>query len=336
MVKCSQFRYVERDNYFEIVDDAFVNFKPNISATSLSEIVGLSPYNSSMQAIAKILGFYRPDIKNQPHIITGNALESRLISYVNANYPDIKILPADSLFEPRGNVEHHEWKSHFEHPIYSGHIDGLTTEGYIVEVKTTANPQDWIDKIPVQYHIQASLYAKMFGTDKIIFVVGITDKDVYSNPYTHVLNDKNVFIRQVGLYPDIDKIMKDAESIYNNYIVKGRLPISTDEKDLELYNYLHAQILPPKEIANELEKIYPKYLEYKAIEKYYSHLQNQMILSMKYHDVENIVNDGVAYKLLSQSKKVIDDDLMKQKGVYETFLKENTYDKLYIKELEVK
>lgn len=327
--------YIRAQNTYEKNDDGSytVNGKfGKIAGTFIGPIMGLSPWNTPFSTACKILRIWDEDQGDKPAIKAGTILEPVMLNYLDKSgrLPNTQ---AEVLFPGFERGNHMDWKSHFDHPIFSGHIDAIAgrvtdplSGAGIVENKTTSNPDtwDWANNIPpAHYWLQASLYARFMGYDTIYFTVGILTPEDVDNPYKFVPTEENVKIMKVGLYPNFEDIVLKSCEWYETYIGNGKTPVPdmNNPIDAKIVAILDAQ----KATANQILPIFNEYLDLVAEigekEKLRDELKDQITAYLESHELEGIGNGVTSYKYAEYSRKVVDSDRMKADGIYDAYLK---------------
>lgn len=336
--------YIRANNVYEKNSDGsytVTGIRGKIAGTFLAGILGVSPWSTPFSTACKMLRIWDEDQSEKPSIKAGKILEPVILNYLDKSgrLPNTQ---AEVLFPGYEQGWHGDWKSHFDHPIFSGHVDAIAghvtdaTAGIgIVENKTTSRPDawDWVNDIPpIGYWLQASLYAYFFGYDTIYFTVGILTPEEVDNPYRFVPSEDNVKIMKVGLYPMFDEYLKIAMEWYHNFIEQGRTPVPDMDNPIDagIVAVLDAQ----KATANQILPVFNEYLDLVAEigekEKRKEDLKDQIMAYLEAHDLEGIGNGVTSYKVAEYSRKTVDTDMMKADGIYDAYLK-NTVSKQFRK-----
>ena len=324
---------------FEL-NDGVVTTQPSdrkVTGTTLSTLVGKSPWGTPFSTACRLLKVYNEDISDKPAIKAGQILEHVIVDYVNEEY-EIGIIKGDDIFGGQPE-DYNTWKSHFDDPDFSGHLDGILADGTVVEVKTGSRPQDWVDKdgniiIPENYHIQASLYARMTGVDKLLFVFGHVTPADRSNPYKWE-PEGNVHIFNAELHPEIDDIIEEGRKFLNTYIRKGVSPQAQDNKiDNEILDILEVQT--NADLQAELAEYVDKYnKEIREKTKLLDDAKDKLKIATGYSNngALDLKNKSGKYSVTVSTRKVarVDNDLLKKEGIYEKYLKETQYQVLSVK-----
>lgn len=325
------------------MDDKFIQLDPQnlknfglITGTYIGAMGGKSPYSTRFIASCSITALYREDLSGKPAIKAGQALEKVLLDYVN-KISNVEIIPAEELGQDKKG-DHNSWRSDFDHPIFGGHVDAITSDGRIVEVKTTTNPTLWTNgQIPEYYHLQASLYAVLSGVEDIIFIVGFLDTEDVSDPSRFRPTADNVLILETKLHPEIKQIMDESERYYKDYILKGKIPIPANpsKKEQEVIDILKAQLeenLTP--MVQEYESLVKQLEELKPIEERAAWLKDAIKLNMLHNNISEATSSTNAYYISESVRTTVDTDALKQAGIYDRYSKETFSKQLKIKKLK--
>lgn len=325
---------------FEIKDGGVVHTDPSnrkLSGTTLSGVVDRNAWSTPFSTACRLLNVYNEDISDNPAIKAGNVLEHVIVDYVNEKY-EIGIIKGDDIFGEQPE-DYNKWKSHFDDPDFSGHLDGVLADGTVVEIKTGSRPQDWVDKdgntiIPENYHIQASLYARMTGVDKILFVFGHVLPADRSDPYKWE-PEGNVYLFNAELHPEIDEIIEEGRDFLATYIRKGISPEAQDTKiDNDILDILEVQI--NADLQAELAEYIDKYNEeIREKTKLLDDAKDKLKIATGYsaNGALDLSNQSGKYAVTVSTRKVsrVDNDLLKKEGIYDDYLKETQYQILTVK-----
>ena len=226
-----------------------------ITGTRVAPILGMSDFATPFKVACEMAGLYPGDKPNK-YIEAGNILEPVIREYV-AKGCDALVRP--QLGIPAGErigVEEPVEKElcgydHFHNePIFGGMVDGyIVVEGKrsaILEIKTASDRTKWEDgeggytNVPMNYMLQASLYAKLSNLDRIVFVVGFLEEPDYDRPKQWVPSPENTFV-VVKDRLDMTGYMQQCVDWYNEYMKGGYTPEWSDsEDDQAVLKYLKA------------------------------------------------------------------------------------------------
>lgn len=300
-----------------------------ITGTQISGLLGCNPWQTPFSTAVRMLRLFNEDISDKPAIHAGTVIEPKILDYAGA-------LHGEDVFQSDKSGDHESWISDFQDEYFGGHIDGLMPDGAIVEVKTSSRPQDWDGKIPEHYWMQASLYAHFLKTDKIVFLVGFTDRDTWNNPEAWTPNEKNTIRVDTGIIPGFDGMMQRAKEIYMNTVLKGVTPTPdyTNSIDAQIVRYLDAQLWTNDDVADSVKGIVElntRLSEMNTIKDSIDSEKELLDLYMQYNDIAHIETDGVNVDRTTTVRTMIDTNQLKKDGIYEVYAKQKEYTSLKIK-----
>ena len=222
------------------------DIRTKVSGTTMATILGMSPWSTPFQAACSLLGLCRPDISDKPAVKVGVALEGRIITYLDETYKSKgTFLPAEEVYVKREG-DHDSWVSDFQDDYFSGHVDGIVMtdggEDYILEIKTTGNPESWKNGVPVNYYWQIALYNEFISKKDMAFVgLGIVNQNTYKDPESWVPNVNTVGLFEMPIDRDDVVIkMQEVREWYDKYVAKGITPDygPTNEGDVMMFEHL--------------------------------------------------------------------------------------------------
>lgn len=327
----TKYRYKRNaDDSFQLVG----GYKGKITGSYIAAVVGRSPWETPFSAAAHILGLYKEDIGDLPAVRTGVVLEPVILNYVR----DQGVLPACEVFGDPEDYneygqhvgEHSVWKMDWEDPVFGGHVDGITEDGRIVEVKTTSAPEEWLKGVPEHYWLQASLYARGLGANAIKFVVGFVDPEAVSNPWKWK-PEGNVSVFDVELHPKIDEYMDYCRQWYAEFIENMRTPIPDMSSDIDTHivRSLEAQLMTQDDmltLVDQYTQCEEQIAELDAVVKLKDELKSQIMLFMQKNEMQYITGTKKAYKRITSKRTIVDSDALKKDGIYDKYTKESVSD----------
>lgn len=298
-----------------------------VTGTQISGLLGMNPWQTPFSTCVRMMRLFNEDISDKPAIHAGTVIEPKILDYIGAVH-------GDDVFQKREG-DHETWASDFQDEIFGGHIDGLMPDGAIVEIKTSSRPKDWDGQIPLHYHLQASLYATFFKTDRIVFGVAFTDRDTLANPDSFVPDKNNTIMVETGIIDGFDGMMADAKGIYRNTVLKNTTPIPDMENpiDREIVTYLDAQLWTEEDAKNNLQYVKLCMDTIDSVKTFQDNLElsKQSIgLYMDYNKIAEISDGDMTIKRSSASRTSIDTNLLKKDGLYDLYAKEKEYKTLKI------
>lgn len=299
-----------------------------VTGTYISGILNQNPWQTPFSVVARMLRLFNEDISDKPSVHAGIVMEPKILDYIGA-------LHGDEIFEKRAG-DHETWVSDFEDPVFGGHIDGLMPDGSLVEIKTSSRPQDWDGKIPVHYHMQASLYAHFLKTDRIVFGVGFTDRETLSNPEGWVPDKTNTIKVETTVMDGFDGMLEEAERIYRDTVLKDRTPVPdmNNPIDAQIVEYLDAQLWTDNVVCgmiSEVSDLTEKADELKKVTDSIEEAKTLFSLYMDYNNVSNLEYEGITVSRGTYKRTSIDSNQLKKDGLYDLYAKEKEYRSIKIK-----
>lgn len=214
-----------------------------ISGHRMATVLGLNHFATPFQAWAEITKLLKVPFEENKYLIMGKVAEPKIIDYVRDKFPNVM-----SMEEYYGNaIDDYRYNNFkYDSKIFGGMFDFVCTKNdkktitLIGEIKTSGKPELFQNNnVPQEYLLQAALYAKLKGLDKVLFVISIVNEEDYMHPEMFVPTDENttlivkklddLFFEIDGEYCGIDDCMRKAEEFWNNYVLTGISP-EFDEK----------------------------------------------------------------------------------------------------------
>lgn len=214
-----------------------------ISGHRMATVLGLNHFATPFQAWAEITKLLKVPFEENKYLIMGRVAEPKIIDYVRDKFPNVM-----SMEEYYGNaIDDYRYNNFkYDSKIFGGMFDFVCTKNdkktitLIGEIKTSGKPELFQNNnVPQEYLLQAALYAKLKGLDKVLFVISIVNEEDYMHPEMFVPTDENttlivkklddLFFEIDGEYYGIDDCMRKAEEFWNNYVLTGISP-EFDEK----------------------------------------------------------------------------------------------------------
>ncbi|MDR0523100.1 MAG: YqaJ viral recombinase family protein [Candidatus Methanoplasma sp.] len=233
-----------------VVFDAYKLKK--ISGTRLAPILGMSSFSTPFKAACELAGLYPGDKANK-YIDAGNLLEPVLRDHLASNKGvlyDALGIPAGTPLSVDEPVEKERCGyDHFhDNKVFGGLVDGyISVNGKrdsILEIKTSGARAKWDDgsggdaNVPMEYMLQASLYAELSGLDRIVFLVGFLEEQDYDRAFLwRPCAENTALIVKDKL--EMEPYMREAEAWYREYMKNGYTPEWTD-RDADVLKYLKA------------------------------------------------------------------------------------------------
>ena len=303
-----------------------------VTGTSMGGILGISPWSTPFQVACALLGLGREEIGGKPAVVTGRVLEPVVVGYAAENFSQYGMfVPAEQIFEKREG-DHDSWVSDFEDDVFAGHVDGAVIKDdgstYVLEIKTSANLESWLEGVPEYYFWQVALYNEFITKqDRAYVVLGIVDDATYRNPMTWTPNERTVALYELDI--DRDNVSETLDRIrkwYEEFVMEGITPpYDSDNKgDVELYNHLcllAKDITEMEELAETLGSVDERiamieaehaelYIEQKAF-------RAQLKEYMSSHNLVSLngSSKGITAKLTTSYRETLDKEKMMLDGI---------------------
>lgn len=239
------------------------DIRGHISGTMMGGILGVSPWSTPFQVACNLLGLCSEDIGDKPAVKMGQALEGRIIDYLDGAYSDIGVfVPAERIYEKRQG-DHDSWVSDFKDDHFAGHVDGIvmTDNGdYILEIKTSSNLDSWKDGVPEYYRLQVCLYNEFITKrDEAYVALGMVSQDDYGHPDDWVADEDSVVMYRMPIDREwFKEKLECARQWYDEFIAKGITPDydPNNPGDVEMYNHLANLASDPKDISAMVDQYF--------------------------------------------------------------------------------
>ncbi len=315
-----------------------------ITGTTLSTLVGKSPWGTPFSTACRMLRVYNDDISDKPAVKAGTILEHVIVDHVNERF-GTGVFKGDDLYGSQPD-DYNAWKSHFDDPDFAGHLDGALADVTIVEVKTGGRPSYWVGNvgnttIPENYHIQASLYARMTGVEEILFIFGHVKPEDRANPYKWEPKD-NIYMFEVELHPDIDEYIDIGREFRAEYTTQGKTPKAESNPankeaykiDSEILDVLKVQI-DTSEQLRLAKLIADRNAELNSLTKEIKDAKEKLRLASGYTETGLLdlktADGGYAVSVSTRRTQRVDNDALKRDGIYDDYLMESSYHTVGVK-----
>ena len=242
------------DDRNRIVLDKLPKQKLRVTGHRLSTVLGLNKYATPFQAWCEITKSVKVPFVENKYIILGRYVEPKIIDYVRDMFPNVM-----SMEEYYGNaIDEYRYNNFkYDSKIFGGMFDFVCTKNdkktitLIGEIKTSGKPELFQNNnVPQEYLLQAALYAKLKGLDKVLFVISIVNEEDYMHPEMFVPTDENttlivkklddLFFEIDGEYCGIDDCMRKAEEFWNDYVLTGISPEFDEKLDKDYLDIIRA------------------------------------------------------------------------------------------------
>lgn len=344
-----------------------------ITGTRLGAILGVNPFQTPFQAWCEITKTYQEPFEDSIYTVAGKTLEAKQRAFIADHDFVIGMKSPEDIFGPD------PFKATYgdfykDEPIFGGMWDSLeynlsaNLPERVFEYKTTKRSEDWLDKTPIYYQLQASLYTYLLHIDDYSMVCTfLEDKDYpkelgngkFDTTPTEnlVISDENTIRRDFANSVDKFKIgneeltigecVERAREWWETYVVTGISPKFDEVKDKAILAELRKNNVNPTDDVNSLVTEYenlskdvsvielaikPKQDRMKVIE---DKLKETMQGQLREGDKQvSIKGTSIEFVLSKSSTTTIDKDAMKTDGILERY--QTSKDSLRLTKKEIK
>ena len=309
-----------------------------MTATRFATVLGLNAWATPFEAWCAITRTYEEPFEGTIYTEAGKVIEPKVIEYLNdVMFMDIKS-PTD-VYGP--DYFKKTWGDFFPDRKEFGGMWDAIGDDFVVEIKTTKRAEDWKDDVPIYYKLQAALYAYMLGFDNVVVTVSfLGDKD-YVNPELFEPSYKNTKIYEFKLseaFPDFeDDYINPALLWWRDHVETGLSPKFDEKKDADILKVLRKNTVEPDDkgiakliaeadrIQASIDKAEAKLADKKSRLKEIDKIVKQY-MSGQFRDGDKkveIAGKKYTWTLTKSVRKTVDNDALKEDGIYEDYLKES-------------
>lgn len=317
-----------------------------ITGTRFGAILGQNVWSSPFKAWCEITRTWQEDFQDTIYTIAGKTIEPKQAEYVKKAF----FLPR--LVSPTDVYGADYFKQTFgdffpEQNIFGGMWDYLLLDKIgrpdtVLEMKTTKRAEDWSDDIPEYYALQAALYAFLKGVDKVCMVCSFLEDNDYEHPENFIPSAENTILREFKVserYPDfIYTHIRPAEDFWFKYVQTGNSPTYDEDRDKDALADLRKKHVDTSSEdtgnliheAEELQdRITAKKAEMKADEDRLKAITAAWKNDCMGHfspgtNKVDVIGSRYTWTVSKTEKMVLDEDRLKDDGIYDKYLKPAT------------
>lgn len=309
-----------------------------ITGTRFATILGLNAWATPFNAWCAITRTYEEPFEDTVYTIAGKVIEPKVIQYLNdVMFMDIKS-PTD-VYGP--DYFKKTWGDFFSDDAILGGMWDAIGDDFVVEIKTTKRAEDWATDVPIYYKIQACLYAYLLGMDNVVMTASFLEEKDYSNPEAFEPSYKNTKIYEFKIseeFPDFKaEYIDPAVRFWHEHIETGISPEFDEKRDADILKALRKNTVEPDDkgiakliaeadrIQASIDKAEAKLQDKKTRLKEIDKIVKQY-MSGQFRDGDKKVEiSGKKYTwtLTRSVRKTVDNDALKEDGIYEDYLKES-------------
>ena len=343
-------KWTYSENRKAIVLDKVPLARKKVTATRLAGILSLNDWVTDFQMWCEITKAAALPFEDNKYTLAGKAIEPKLIQYTRDNIFDLDPENVKDPEEYWGNI-YRDVKYDFfkDTKVFGGmwdavHLDDDGKIDTIIECKTSSRPQDWTNGVPVYYKVQGLLYAYLTGAKKLYFPVSFLKDEDYARPEEFRCTAENTTIIEVpidskitwrGQEYGIEELLTIALEWYNAYVETGISPEFDENKDAEYLSILRKNspaedlsLLSMTTQAMQIEEAIKKIKEEqgvndleKELKKLKESIKNELLTTMPANMTTNTCNN---FELSKTTKFVLDEERLKEDGIYDNYLIEQT------------
>lgn len=251
-----------RNNIIEMhEDDHYIEFDTwspkKITGHRIGGILGVSRFKTPFAVACEIAGFGYEEPSNK-YIVAGNSIEPIMREHVRKNISSIigpLGLDGPAGVEEPAPPERCGYDHFHTEKLFGGLVDGYIIQNgkrvAVLEIKTM-NRNRWeeetsgVPDVPQEYLMQAGLYTKLSGLEKMVFAIALLEEADYRVPDKWVPTEDNVVFICKDLPAEMDSWMDECEAWFKEYIKAGYTPDWDEERDADLLKYLRAGVKKQK------------------------------------------------------------------------------------------
>lgn len=211
-----------------------------ITATRISGVLGLDPWNTPFKRWCEIVKLHKDPFIENEYTKAGNAIEPILIKWLNEEVFEGGVVDPNEFY---GNLHAKKVKKYDfygDRKVFGGMWDakvvGENGKTFaVIEIKTTGRAQDWVNGVPDEKLLQALMYAHLEGVKRTFVVVAFLEEQDYMNPHRFKpVKDKNVKVYSFdtetatilfdGVPCTISELMEYANQWWDAYVTTGISP----------------------------------------------------------------------------------------------------------------
>lgn len=311
------------------------------TGTRFASILGLNPWATPFEMWCAISRVYEKPFEPNKYTEAGKTIEPKVVEYLNKFYFGNGLQTPEDMYGE--NYFQKTYGNFFpDKKIFGGMWDSLYIKDGVVEavieIKTTKRVEDWKNKSPDYYALQASLYAYLLGVDRVVLTASFLQEGDYANPELFEPSADNTmvdFFKISERYPQFQSHIDRVEQWWNDYVVTGISPPYDEVKDAEILDELRKRTVKANKSIEELiiegETLKQQIDSVKAMTKESEKRLKEVISLVKDHCMENfqenddkVVIEGKDYDwILSRTISTdIDKDALEQDGLLEKYSNE--------------
>lgn len=341
-----------------------------ITGTHFPTVLNTNPYSTPFEVWCRCTRTYEIPFEGNKYTNAGQVIEPKVFEFLRTSmgFGDRLVTPTDLYGKDYFKTTRGDFFP--DDPIFGGMWDALITSDnkllplpeYVVEVKTVqidgrsgSLEERWKDgEAPHYQSLQASLYARLLGVDKVLMVaVALEDKKGdYEHPEQVVPSyaNGNVYIDEFKVserYPNFDLYLEQATEWWNSHVLKGVSPAFDEKKDAELLKALRTNSLNPntdmvalvkeaEQLKLEIDEITATFVDKeKRLKTITDQIKKYALEQFRDGDTKvSIAGQRYEWVLSKSSTTELDKDALKSDGLLEKYTKQKINYRLTTSEIK--
>ena len=311
-----------------------------VTGTRFGAILNLNPWSTPFEMWCAITKTYEEPFEDTKYTIAGKAIEPKQAEYMKQSYGMDLLSPADVYGENYFNKTRGDFYK--DQPVFGGMWDYLSLDDHarvdgVLEMKTTKRIEDWEEDIPEYYALQAALYAYLLDVDRVIMVASFLQDSDYDHPEDFEPSVDNTITREFLVserYPNFTSLVSMVEGWWKNHVETGISPTFDEKKDADILKVLRTNSLAPdtdiqefvvegETLKAEIDAAHAEIADKEKRLKTINGLIKDYAAGNLRDGDKKVEVKGSAYKwVLTRTEKekvVVDEDRLKEDGLYEKY-----------------
>lgn len=313
-----------------------------VTGTRFGAILNLNPWSTPFEMWCAITKTYEEPFEDTKYTIAGKAIEPKQAEYMKQSYGMDLLSPADVYGENYFNKTHGDFYK--DQPVFGGMWDYLSLDDHarvdgVLEMKTTKRIEDWEEDIPEYYALQAALYAYLLDVDRVIMVASFLQDSDYDHPEDFEPSVDNTITREFLVserYPNFTSLVSMVEGWWEHHVETGISPTFDEKKDADILKVLRTNSLAPdtdiqefvaegEKLKAEIDAAHEEIADKEKRLKTINGLIKDYAAGNLRDGDKKVEVTGSAYKWVltrvDKEKTVLDEDRLKEDGLYEKYSK---------------
>lgn len=319
-----------------------------ITGTRFAALLGFNKWATPFKTWAEITKVYEEPYEDTIYTIAGKTIEPIQHQYMRDKYFMTNLVSPEQVY---GKDYFNKTFGDFykDNKIFGGMWDALLVDENgkptaVLEFKTTKRAEDWAEDLPVYYGLQGSLYAYLFGIERVIMVASFLEDQDYEHPEQFVPSASNTIVREFNVhekYPEFDTYVSRCTNMYDRITIS---PYYDEDKDKDVLKAIRTKFVDYNaDTLNELDQLYVVITEIKAqlepYEKRYKaiveKIKSEAVKQFGENDNNVVINSKrLVVNVAKQVRAEVDKKALESDGVLDKYMKNKTLYVASVKEIK--